>query len=107
MQERVMDAVRPPRADQPPVGPFGDVVAALQVIARRQAHDDASHAEVLESLRVVMRIARVHGLSAAQVIVAAKAAWCELPEIRQRHDPARSATRLERLVSLCIDAYYA
>src|SRR3982751_4860172 len=91
---------------EPPVGSFGDVVAALRVIAHRHACEDVARSEVREGLRVVTRMARIQGLSAAQVIVAAKTAWAALPEVRQRSDVTGQRIRLEQLVSLCVDAYY-
>jgi hypothetical protein len=107
MQETRSRESSPLRAAmEPPVGAFGDVVAALRVIARRHAHDDASPREIRESLRTVTRMARTQGISAAQVIIAAKTAWAAIVDDHTSRDPMAQRARLERLVSLCVDVYY-
>ena len=61
---------------------------------------------VCEALGVLASEAQERRLNAEHMLVAFKAAWSELPEVRAIRDPAERRRKLDHLVSFCIDAYY-
>ena len=83
---------------------------------RRCVHDyrrDAGRLGTLHHLRPALRIAlselcadaRARGATAAQVLIALKAAWGELPEVRAM--PRLEGQRLlTDVVQVCIEEYY-
>ena len=82
---------------------------AHQVVrcALREAKNVKSHDhEVRAALRPLCDAARSRGLYAERLIVLLKEAWRELPEAR-RSTREHDLGALERVVTLCIDEYYA
>jgi hypothetical protein len=92
---------------EPPATPFGDAVAALRAVVARHFRDDMPEDAVRRDLAPVVRVARACGVTAGQLVIAAKTVWFSWPAVRQ--DPAGTSQirGLERLVSLCVERYYA
>ena len=72
-----------------------------------RCHGAASERHDAEQLaRLLSADVRAHGGSAVDLVIALKQAWAQIP----RTDSAqrrRANERLSRMVTLCIDAYYA
>ena len=62
--------------------------------------------QVCEALATLAAEAQERKLNAEHMLVAFKATWSELPEVRAIRDPAERRRLLDHLVSFCIDAYY-
>ena len=69
--------------------------------------DTAPHIEIDVDLRMALRVAcakaRLQRVRAEQLLVDLKSVWMTLPSMLS----ARSEERLNRIVSACIDEYYA
>jgi hypothetical protein len=99
-------AVRPMR--EPPATPYGDVVAGLRAVMTQHARGDTRTADLARALQPITRLARARGVSAAQLILAVKEVWARTPAVHPIADDAiANGAELERLVSLCVERYYA
>jgi hypothetical protein len=79
---------------------------ALRCALQEEKDARATEREVREVLRVLCDTARARGMYAEQVIVLLKETWRDLPEVR-RPAPEHEMNALSRVVTLCIDEYYA
>ena len=70
-------------------------------IARRD------EAPVCEALAVLAREAQERKLYAERMLVAFKRVWSEMPEVQAMPSEKERKALLDRLVKLCIDAYYS
>lgn len=61
---------------------------------------------VCEALTVLAREAQERKLYAERMLVAFKRTWAELPEVKAIPSEKERKQMLDRLVKLCIDAYY-
>jgi hypothetical protein len=79
---------------------------ALLRALRGAARGDASSGEIQTSIESVCADAREQGIAAEQLLIILKERWRELPEaqrlLRRVADEMRA-----RLITTCIDAYYA
>lgn len=106
--ERVNGASAVPTMREPPTTPYGDVVAGLRAVMTQHARTDTPAPDLERALQPVMRLARARGVSAAQLILAVKEVWARTPAVRPAdQDAIAGGAQLERLVSLCVDRYYA
>ncbi|HEX6057955.1 MAG TPA: hypothetical protein VFZ11_02970 [Gemmatimonadaceae bacterium] len=64
-------------------------------------------ARLRHGLRLLCDAARDRGVRAEQLVVVIKHAWSTLPEAQWRPDSDRGLPLLERVVSMCIEEYYA
>lgn len=62
--------------------------------------------QVRDALAVLAREAQERRLHAEQMIVAFKQVWNEMPDVQAIHNLEERKSLLDRLVKLCIDAYY-
>ncbi len=62
---------------------------------------------VCDALAVLAREAYDRKLYAEQMLVAFKRVWRELPEVKALADEKSQQVMMQRVVRLCIDAYYA
>ena len=93
---------------EPPATPYGDVVAGLRAVMTQHARTDTAAPELQRALQPVTRLARARGVSAAQLILAVKEVWARTPAVHPvDQDAVASGAQLERLVSLCVERYYA
>ena len=58
-------------------------------------------------LRTMAREARGKALLPEQLLVVLKDIWYALPEVRRISDPAAQTRLLQRVVTICIEAYFA
>ena len=92
---------------EPPATRFGDAVAALRAIVARHFRDEMPEDAVRRDLAPVVRVARACGVTAEQLVIAAKTVWFSWPAVRQDPMGASQVRGLERLVSLCVERCYA
>ena len=62
---------------------------------------------VCSALALLAREAQTRKLYAEQMLVAFKRVWREMPEVQAVASDKERTRMMERLVRLCIDAYYA
>jgi hypothetical protein len=106
--ERVDGASETRAMREPPATPYGDVVAGLRAVITQHARADTPVSDLARALQPVTRLARARGVSAAQLILAVKEVWARTPAVHPvEDDPVASGAHLERLVSLCVERYYA
>ena len=70
-------------------------------------HTDADSTRLGDALRSLTREARARGARPEHLIVALKHSWSALPELQHAVDRQARSRLLERLITLCIEAYYA
>ena len=93
---------------EPPATPYGDVVAGLRAVITQHARGDTRTADLERALQPITRLARARGVSAAQLILAVREVWARTPAVHPIADGAiGNGVELERLVSLCVERYYA
>ena len=68
--------------------------------------DSQEEKPVCEALGVLAREAQERKLFAEQMLVAFKRVWSEMPEVRRMASDKERRRLMDRLVRLCIDAYY-
>jgi hypothetical protein len=96
-----------------PARPLSDTAhAALRAVlgehVRRSALDQPlSPHRLRRALRLLCDDARRRGVRAEQLVVAIKQAWGSLPESRWRPGDDRGTAFLQRVVTVCIEEYYA
>lgn len=90
-----------------PGGLSGATVARLRaVLTRHIAHPDTADPELGQVLRQVVTEARNRQIRAEQLIVILKNVWDSLPEARYAIDREAQVLVRQRLITLCIKAYY-
>ena len=62
---------------------------------------------VCDALSVLAREAQERKLYAERMLVAFKRVWAEMPEVQSMTNEKERKRLLDRLVRLCIDAYYS
>ena len=67
----------------------------------------AEEAQVCEALGVLAREAQERKLYAERMLVAFKRVWAEMAEVQAMPSEKERKRLLDRVVRLCIDAYYA
>jgi len=92
----MMSRVRLPEASD------GALLRALRGAAR----GDASSREIQTAIESVCADAREQGIAAEQLLIILKERWRELPEAQRLLRRDADETRA-RLITICIDAYYA
>jgi hypothetical protein len=92
-------------ANRPSLSP--DTLASLGTVARRYLVHEASPDELQTALASASREARQCGLRAEELIVTCKSVWGNLPRDTPTRDRAERNRELERMVSICIEEYYA
>lgn len=89
-------------------GLSGATVARLRgALTRQIEHPDAADPELARVLRQIVTEARNRQIRAEQLVVILKNVWDSLPEARYAIDREAQAQVKQRLVTLCIKAYYA
>ena len=83
-----------------------DTMAVLRAAVIRLWEDRGSEDELRDALAVVAREARTRSLRAEEVIKAFKSLLGALPELHSGARRMESVAFQERLVTLCIKAYY-
>ena len=84
-----------------------ETLTALRNALQQRLSGSTGDAEIRQALRAMSREARAESLHAEQVIVALKRVWESLPEVRRASDRQEQNRLLERVVTLCIEEYYA
>ncbi len=84
-----------------------DTMAALREAIRRHLAGPSTDRQLREALHRLSDEARAKGLRAEHLIILLKQVWRELPEALQTVEPQEQQQVLARLVTLCIDEYYA
>lgn len=80
--------------------------STIRFTLRAAARGDASDAEIRSALDSACTVARQHAVPAEQMIILLKECWRELPEAQRLHRTDADET-MARVVTMCIDAYYA
>ena len=99
---------------QDPV-PLPSPLSALSVETRTVLRDALAHylaqpgdvGALRSALRRVAEESRAHDLRAEQLMVAFKGLWRSMPQVSAVGDPLARAQMLERLITVCIEEYYA
>lgn len=82
-------------------------IATLRaVLSRHIDHPDDSDPELALVLRQVVTEAKNRHIRAEQLIVSLKHVWDTLPQARQAIDREGQTQAKQRLITLCIRAYY-
>jgi hypothetical protein len=109
-----MDAARNRTNDRAPRYAGGDVrmtsdaaVTAVRTALQAHLRAQAPSAELGRVLRLVSAEARRSGLPVEAVLVVIKTAWSSIPEARQGPRTGLRDDALDRIVSLCIEEFYA
>lgn len=76
------------------------------VLGRHIDHPDESDSELAQVLRQVVTEARNRHMRAEQLVVSLKHVWDALPQARQAIDRDAQTLARQRLITLCIRAYY-
>lgn len=85
----------------------GPTVARLRsVLTNHMEHPDVADPELSRVLRQVVTEARNRQIKAEQLIVMLKNVWDSLPDARHAIDREAQAQVRQRLITLCIKAYY-
>lgn len=79
--------------------------AALGAFVRSD-RSPADEERVCEALEHLAREARDRQLYGEHLLVAVKRVWQDMPEVRALRESGERQRLLDRLVTLCIDAYY-
>jgi hypothetical protein len=95
-----------PRLSDPTPPPGHEELSALRAMLVRCARGDAAEQDLRLALERFARDAQRRQLRAEEVIVMLKGLWHALPEAHDIVDRADERHMLERLVTLCIEAYY-
>lgn len=77
-----------------------------RALIQRLQDPTTADGEIREALRAVSRAAQARGVRAEQVVIALKHAWDEYPGVHDAGGREERLRALERLVTLCIEAYY-
>ena len=85
----------------------GETLETVREAIRRHLSPQAADSHLRTALRRLSAEARAKGLQAEQVVILLKQMWGELPEVSQPLAPDERRHLLERLVTLCIQEYYA
>ena len=88
-----------------PVSP--ETVAALRSAIRLHLAGSSPNNQLGEALHRLSGEAHAKGIRAEQLIILLKQVWGELPEVSRTLEPHERQQVLARLVTLCIDEYYA
>lgn len=82
-------------------------VASLRgVLAKHVEHPEIADPELTGVLRQVVTEARNRQIRAEQLVVVLKNVWDSLPDARHAIDREAQAQVRQRLITLCIKAYY-
>lgn len=88
-------------------GLSGATVERLRkVLARHLSHPGVADPELAQVLRQIVTEARNRQIRAEQLIVILKHVWDELPDARYAIDREAQDQVRQRLITLCIKAYY-
>ncbi|MGI9140421.1 MAG: hypothetical protein ACR2GJ_04865 [Gemmatimonadaceae bacterium] len=89
-------------------GLTGPTVARLRsVLAKHIEHPDVADPELARILRQVVTEARHRQIRAEQLVVILKNVWDSLPDARYAIDREAQVRVRQRLITLCIETYYA
>jgi hypothetical protein len=97
------------RSESPTGGRFPSEEVRLRLrtaLAGFLAGDDRDESETCAALASLAAEAQARQLGAESMLVAFKRLWAETPEVQAITDHTMQQRTLERLVRLCIDAYY-
>lgn len=83
------------------------VLRALRGALEDRPGAPPSDGELRRAMRLVCDDARHRGLRAEQLIITFKQVWATLPEVRKVPRGAEREEMLARLVSMCINEFYA
>jgi hypothetical protein len=84
-----------------------DLREALRDAVVRRLREPGDESRVRDALRAISRAARARGLRAEHVVIALKSVCDTLPEMQGAVTSSQRARVLDRLVTLCIEEYYA
>lgn len=88
-------------------GLSGATVARLRaVLTNHLAHPDVADPELARVLRQIVVEARNRKIRAERLILMLKAVWDDLPDARYAIDREAQMQVRQRLITLCIKAYY-
>ena len=86
---------------------FNEAVLALREALDRRLAGDSTDGDVRQALRRLSDEARANGLHGEQVVIVLKQMWNELAGRSETLAADERRQTLERLVTLCIEEYYA
>lgn len=84
-----------------------DRLEELGNVARGYLAEQITDDELERVVRSVSRHARDRGMKAEELIVACKEMWRGLPATAFASERSATARKLERLVTICIEGYFA
>ncbi len=83
-----------------------DLLESLRAALRRRLRGYDEDGAVRSALQAMARVARERNVRAEHVVMMLKELWRSLPEVQRSRNSLEHARLLERLVTICIDAYY-
>jgi hypothetical protein len=93
-------------SSQPP-GRLDDAsLDAVRLALRAYLHDSEDESALQASLVRVSSEARARNILPEQLLVTLKELWSSLPEVRATTDATQQVRLLQRVVTMCIRAYY-
>lgn len=85
-----------------------ETLASVRDALARALEGDAPPGDDLRiALRAMAHEARAQGMRAEQILLALKALWSALPQVRGAPGRDQQSALLQRAVTLCINEYYA
>ena len=96
-------------SDSPPPSLDAETVAAVHAALARYVREGNHTAELQDLLIRVAAEARSKGIQAERLLVLIKEIWAALPDVRQAERAAvnEQSQLLQRLITRCIEQYYA
>lgn len=96
-----------PEPTPPPTTLDADMLGELREMLVRYLREGNHTEEMQDILRRVNEQAHERGISAEQVLIALKRVWFSLPEVRNAGESEPQRSLLHRVVTRCIQQYYA
>jgi len=103
--ERMPSLEREPDGTRPHLS--ADRLQELGNVARGYLAEQITDDELERVVRSVSRHARDRGMKAEELIVACKEMWRGLPATAFASERSATAKKLERIVTICIEGYFA
>ena len=86
--------------------PTDETLELLRTSLARYLGGDIDEDEICRALEVLAREAQERRLNAEHMLIAFKAIWGQLAEVKAIGDAQERKRLLDHLVTFCIDAYY-
>lgn len=96
-----------PESTPPPATLDSETLGELRTTLGRYLREGNHSMELQDLLRRINEEAHEKGMTAEQVLIALKRVWFSLPEVRDANESEPQRALLQRVVTRCIQQYYA